>query len=175
MMINLQSGRSVDSPSKWIQLSLTALVLLAAIPAGGCRICADCEDLAYPAYGGAWQRTEREKGRVGSVFDPGGAKLASLIDREGPDQPDEIIRRLETERSGDSDLDPGMDDEDGDSDAADDSSTKDSRAKEADRLKDRKLEDIEDENEDELRKKSLDDIEVRIIPGRAPTMIQTKK
>lgn len=41
----------------------------------GCRVCQTCDE--YPAYGGSWQRTNRVSGRVGSVFDPAGAKVAS--------------------------------------------------------------------------------------------------
>ena len=48
---------------------------------GGCRLCADCDLDAYPSYGGAWQRTVRDSGRVGSVFDPGGSRAADLSER----------------------------------------------------------------------------------------------
>lgn len=43
----------------------------------GCAICTNCEDEAYPSYGGIWQRTDRFDGRVGSVFAPAGAKVAT--------------------------------------------------------------------------------------------------
>jgi hypothetical protein len=36
----------------------------------GCAMCANCDDYAYPAFGGKWQRADRFHGRVGSVFDP---------------------------------------------------------------------------------------------------------
>ena len=60
-------------------IAAAALVLLAGGP--GCRLCCDGEDLAYPAYGGAWERTNRDSGRVGSIFDPGGARVADLSPR----------------------------------------------------------------------------------------------
>ncbi|WP_144057570.1 hypothetical protein [Novipirellula maiorica] len=80
------------------------LVLLALLmglaPTTGCRICAECEDLAYPAYGGAWQRTRRDGGRVGSIFDPAGARTPELVSRDLPLSPDEKERAI---RSGDED------------------------------------------------------------------------
>lgn len=60
----------------------------------GCRICSDCGDGDYPAYGGAWQRTVRETGRVGSIFDPAGGRIANLTDR---DDPVEIDQRQRTD------------------------------------------------------------------------------
>lgn len=135
------------------------------LPMAGCRICADCEDMAYPAYGGARQRTQRESGRVGSIFDPGGGRASDLVSRDEPDSPDEIQRELQKDKPniGDPDDDPmdeGLDDE--------------SETPKTDRLRDRKLEDIENDAEDNLRGKSLDDIEVRIIPGRKPKMVTTR-
>lgn len=60
-----------------------------AIVAGGvvagCTIPSDCGDLDYPTYGGAWQRTRRDSGRVGSVFDPAGARSATLSSRDLPE------------------------------------------------------------------------------------------
>lgn len=53
----------------------------------GCRICTDCEDEAYPTYGGIWQRTDRFNGRVGSLFAPAGAK----IDRASTGYSDEAM------------------------------------------------------------------------------------
>lgn len=55
----------------------------------GCTIPSDCGDLDYPTYGGAWQRTRRDAGRVGSVFDPAGARAAVLTDRNAAAQADE--------------------------------------------------------------------------------------
>ncbi|MFG0261953.1 MAG: hypothetical protein ACF788_06150 [Novipirellula sp. JB048] len=76
-------------------------LLIGLAPAGGCRICAEGEDLAYPAYGGAWQRTRRDAGRVGSLFDPAGARAPELVRRDQPLSADEEERamRARLERS----------------------------------------------------------------------------
>jgi len=129
----------------------------------GCRICADCEDLAYPAYGGVWQRTSRDTGRVGSVFDPGGAKASELVARDTPPKPDELERERQEAR-GDKISDPDRGDEKEESEPKPDDK-RDFESKE-DELRKRKLEDIEEEKEDELRKKELDNINIRLIPGQ---------
>ncbi len=95
-------------------LAFVALILVA--PSTGCRLCCDNEDLAYPAYGGAWQRTRRDSGRVGSLFDPAGARAATLVSRDDPSTVDEIYRSSETERNrNDTDDvdDPGSGDSEG--------------------------------------------------------------
>lgn len=61
---------------------LVCLPLCLLLAFSGCRICQDCGDLDYPTYGGAWERTRRDSGRVGSIFDPAGARSATLSDRE---------------------------------------------------------------------------------------------
>lgn len=146
------------------------LVFGSMLPLAGCRICADCEDLAYPAYGGAWQRTSRESGRVGSVFDPGGAKMATLVNREEPDSVDEITREVQSARdkTQDPDRDPDRRGEDEDSMDLDDDTDpgKD--------FENRDLDDIENDAEERLRGRDLEDIEVRLIPGRKPKMVTTK-
>lgn len=73
--------------------SLAIAVVIAAIlvPCGGCRICAECNDLDYPAYGGLWQRTRRDSGRVGSVFDPAGAKVSELSAAESDRSPEAAL------------------------------------------------------------------------------------
>ena len=57
----------------------------------GCTLCQNCGDLDYPTYGGAWERTRRDSGRVGSIFDPAGARSATLSDRDS-DSNDASIR-----------------------------------------------------------------------------------
>lgn len=156
-----------------IRSVLLGLVLIAVtLPFGGCRICADCEDLDYPAYGGAWQRTLRQSGRVGSVFDPGGAKAAMLVDKTTPEDPDEIERRRQEASDKDDDFDPDERDAD-DEDEGDDEKSESMKERE-EKLRQQELDDIESEEDElELRKKGLDDIEVRIVPGRGPVMIKT--
>lgn len=70
--------------SRLVGLCLAAL-LLSSSP--GCRLCCDSDDPAYSAYGGVWARTHRDTGRVGSVFDPGGAIAEKITPKEAiPDQ-----------------------------------------------------------------------------------------
>jgi hypothetical protein len=143
----------MDKIGRWAAVFLLSAGL---VPLGGCRICADCEDLAYPAYGGAWQRTQRYAGRVGSVFDPAGARSPTLSDREGPPTPDELERQRQ-QSSGEQSLDPDRRLEGG---FEDDRSPR----SETDDLLERALDDIRDEKEDELRERTLDDINIRVIP-----------
>lgn len=67
------------------RLAAVGWVLGSLILVGGCRLCADCDDDAYASYGGAWQRTNRDAGRVGSVFDPGGSRASDLSQRAESD------------------------------------------------------------------------------------------
>ena len=77
-----------------IRILLIALTMASGF---GCRVCQTCDE--YPAYGGSWQRTNRVSGRVGSVFDPAGAKVASYVeDRATPEVPDPVV---EDDRFGD--------------------------------------------------------------------------
>lgn len=66
---------------------------------GGCRLGADCDLESYPAYGGAWQRTVRDSGRVGSIFDPGGSRASDLSARADSSENDAENRaRLDTDK-----------------------------------------------------------------------------
>jgi hypothetical protein len=65
-------------------VTLAATIVAGGVVAG-CTIPSDCGDLDYPTYGGAWQRTRRDSGRVGSVFDPAGARSATLSSRDLPE------------------------------------------------------------------------------------------
>jgi len=56
---------------------LSVIACLGLMMIGGCRVCDSCDDCAYPTYGGSWERTNRNHGRVGSIFAPAGAKVAS--------------------------------------------------------------------------------------------------
>ncbi len=50
---------------------LNAVLCLGLLVASaGCSICQGPDDYGYPAYGGRWQRTNRDYGRVGSRFTP---------------------------------------------------------------------------------------------------------
>ncbi|NND96303.1 MAG: hypothetical protein HKN47_03110 [Pirellulaceae bacterium] len=99
---------------------IVATLLFAVGILSGCRLCDTSEDLAYPAYGGAWQRTVRDSGRVGSLFDPAGARASELVSREAPITADELERsRREEEDKADRPSDE-TDDEDPESSASDD-------------------------------------------------------
>lgn len=86
----------------WVSGVLGILVLL-----GGCRLCADCDDEAYASYGGAWQRTHRDSGRVGSIFDPGGSRTSDLSERAKSDGPN--VTNHDALRSDDAAADAGGD------------------------------------------------------------------
>lgn len=150
----------MDRLGRWIALLLLTMVLLQL---GGCRICADCEDLAYPAYGGAWERTRRDSGRVGSLFDPAGAQSLSLADRDQPPTPDALERDRQEERNGGFDL--------FDRDNTQDKPDSPPRTEEdLDDLLKRKLDDIQDQDEERLREKRLDDINISILPRKVSTL-----
>ena len=156
-------------------VSTGCLVVAVLVLSGGCRICQDCEDLSYPAYGGAWERTIRDSGRVGSMFDPGGARASNLVSRDRPPQPDELERRRQSEE-GSAGVDSGFDENDpdlfGDRDA-DDRDDKSSRGDGSSAERDRDFEEpaADDPLELELerRRKELEEMDlqdIRVIPGK---------
>ncbi|WP_146516662.1 hypothetical protein [Rubripirellula amarantea] len=169
-MTDRHTTRDDHGTSQVLRLSLLIALMLAIAPMTGCRICSDCEDLDYAAYGGAWQRTLRDRGRVGSAFDPAGAKAAMLVDRDTPEGQADIQRQQQSDRDKDVDNSGDVDDTEDPKESPDDEDTFRDRAKD---LRDQELDDIESDREDELRKKGLDDIEVRIIQGRPPLMVNT--
>jgi hypothetical protein len=67
-------------------IATTLLIACGSSMLSGCTIPSDCGDLDYPTYGGAWQRTRRDSGRVGSIFDPAGARAPSLTARDDPSE-----------------------------------------------------------------------------------------
>lgn len=160
--------RSLNMHSYTLRLLTCLGILIFALSLTGCRICKSCEDFDYPSYGGSWQRTVRDQGRVGSLFDPAGAKVASLTDRDAPDTEDEI------ERSKPENQDDPMNDElEGEEAEDSDSDTRDREPNQGD-LDNQDLNDIESEKDDSLEDLKLDDIEVRLVPSKAPVMINTK-
>lgn len=79
-----------------IRTAAFAVALTSPFAAVGCTLTSDQGDMDYPTFGGAWQRTRPDSGRVGSIFDPAGARLATLSPKSPP-------RMEETERTaGDS-------------------------------------------------------------------------
>ncbi|MEM1224685.1 MAG: hypothetical protein AAGJ40_03255 [Planctomycetota bacterium] len=78
----------------WLSIvgcSLLAMTIFGSV--SGCRLCADCDLDSYPTYGGAWQRTRRDSGRVGSIFDPGGSRAADVDARTDSESADARLRR----------------------------------------------------------------------------------
>jgi hypothetical protein len=143
-----------------------ASLISAALLLGGCRICADCEDAAYPAYGGSWQRTIRNTGRVGSLFDPAGAKAFDLASRDEPEGADELEReRYKARGSAVKDPDETEEELERESESIDDSLEEQKLRDREDELRDRKLEDIDNPKEKEQQQKELDEIDVRVIQG----------
>lgn len=137
---------------RWLAAGILAM---AVAPLTGCRICPDCEDIAYPAYGGSWQRTRRDSGRVGSVFDPAGAKTAELTPRDSPTASDELERLRRKDRV------PRMPDPQDLPEGDEPAPGTDRR----DDLRQRGLDDLDDDDDSDLRKKNLQDIEVKVVPG----------
>lgn len=64
------------------RIAVLMLSLATCLTATGCRLCCDSEDAAYAAYGGAWQRTQRNTGRVGSLSEPAGVRVDNLSPRD---------------------------------------------------------------------------------------------
>jgi len=140
---------------KSMRAAVSSVLLMGTllIPMTGCRICLDTHDLDYPTYGGAWQRTTRDSGRVGSLFDPAGGKVATLVDRNEPPTPD-LMERMK--HSGDVGSSPS------DDPAVDDASEKLREVDPTDELMKRELDDITEEKEGELKDRQLDEIEIRV-------------
>jgi len=108
----------------------------------GCTIPSDCGDLDYPTYGGAWQRTRRDSGRVGSVFDPAGARTATLSPRELPETDGETRSARDSILSAPPDTLRALDDpQEADDDPLRQPSPSDRIS--PDRLRDLRLEDID--------------------------------
>jgi len=79
-----------DSVSRLAAATFSLAVVTLLGFAGGCTLAPDCDLEDYGAYGGRWQRTLRNSGRVGSVFDPAGAQLPY----DGPNAPTEGVDRF---------------------------------------------------------------------------------
>ena len=97
------SIRAIANTAAAVSRGFTAALLLIAFltTSSGCRLCCDPETESFPAYGGAWERTSRTSGRVGSIFDPGGARIGSFAPRETANQVDLLdADRLRDAQSG---------------------------------------------------------------------------
>jgi hypothetical protein len=117
----------------------------------------------YPAFGGSWQRTVRDTGRVGSIFDSAGGKVAKLTDRDQPLPTDAQERQQQGLRT------EGMFDPETNDSSPDNKPGKAGPPLTPEQLKNQSLEDIpEGEEGRKLRLKSLDEINVRRLPDTPP-------
>lgn len=157
----------------------TALLAIVILSSTGCTLCSTSGDLAYPAYGGAWQRTIRDSGRVGSVFDPAGARASTLVSRDQPETADELERgRREAEALMNPD-DPlptpelDLDDDEPTPNIDDTTPSPD----ETDPSDDPRLEGFGEEDDPELERKKEElrneELDVKVIPGKPlPPMLR---
>ena len=74
-------------------------ILLAgiALSTSGCLTCCTPNYEMYPAFGGAWERTNRTSGRVGSIIDPGGELVAYHSPSPPHQTPDTSVEVPESE------------------------------------------------------------------------------
>lgn len=157
-----QASRFV-SPVRLPSLMVALLCALVLMSLAGCRLCDNSEDFAYPTYGGAWQRTVRDGGRVGSVFDPAGARSSTLVSRDATEPVDEQQRRLRGASEEEKEERPEnmFRDEDEDTDGAEDLPPP------RESLEDGSLEDGEDPKLDEEKRKLREEPfeSVKVIEG----------
>jgi len=132
-----------SSRRRHTNLAFASLMVSFAIALTGCTLCQDCGDLEYPTYGGAWQRTRRDSGRVGSIFDPAGARTATLSERDS-DREDSSFRTDAPAGSGlpAGDAEGRMDDPKNDSAGSEKEKSPSDRSKDLDQLRELDLNDI---------------------------------
>ncbi|MEM9645403.1 MAG: hypothetical protein AAF989_10440 [Planctomycetota bacterium] len=93
------------------RLGMTVLGLTCMLAAStGCRICCPGDTEAYGAYGGKWARTHRSQGRVGSVFDPGGALVSNLSAKDEPPSAADLERQRRSREEGEDGENDGLPD-----------------------------------------------------------------
>ena len=109
----MKANEQLNPADRPVSRTFIGLLLIAAVAStgSGCRLCCDSEDIAYGAYGGVWERTNRDSGRVGSLFDAGGARVSSLSPRDSVENVDDQRSRIipleqEEDRRGEPTEDP---------------------------------------------------------------------
>jgi hypothetical protein len=91
--------------------NLPAIAMLTLL-CGGCTLCPNCDPDAFAAYGGRWERTDRDHGRVGSLFAPAGAQIPYGYDpgeasaKQAADAPSAAADDKKSEDTQDSVLEP---------------------------------------------------------------------
>lgn len=154
-MLSIQpTPSSAAAVSRGLATALLLIVVLAT--STGCRLCCDPETEAFPAYGGAWERTNRTSGRVGSTFDPGGARIGSFTPRETANQVDLLDTDRLQENQGDEDAPPNETEPD---DGTEGNAETDSEAADREAERERKFQ----ERLKSFEERQLEDIDV--IPG----------
>ena len=98
----MRANHTLTTATDPVSRGLFGLLMVAAMvmTGSGCRLCCDSEDVAYPAYGGLWERTNRNSGRVGSLFDPGGARGGNMATKESTDKLEDALKRMAPLREG---------------------------------------------------------------------------
>jgi hypothetical protein len=146
------------------------MLMLLVAPLSGCRICNNTEDLAYPSYGGAWERTIRDSGRVGSLFDPAGARSSALTAKDAAVTQDELERGRRAEEDAMAPSDQGgkesmpAEENTGGENTGGENTDGENSGDEPNLDEDKIDEDLK-ERMKELRDQDLDD--VKIIPGES--------
>ena len=92
----MKANQQLNHANHPVSRTIFGLLLTTALvtTSSGCRLCCDSEDVAYGAYGGAWERTHRDSGRVGSLFDPGGARVSNLSPRDSVEGAEDARSRI---------------------------------------------------------------------------------
>lgn len=150
-----------------------ALLTVCLSPLAGCRLCSDCGDLDYPTYGGAWQRTTRDTGRVGSIFDPGGAQASDLVRRDSAITPDELERNRQLSEGGETQNFDSSQDEPADGDSGSempDESTEQENPIDPEAEFERRKQELRERGNKELGETEL---EAKVVPGQlAPPLLR---
>ena len=89
--------------SKFTRALAVISICGAVASSSGCLTCCAPNYEMFPAYGGAWERTNRTHGRVGSIFEPAGVLVAQ--NAATATEPEEL-QPTEPERKLESDLEP---------------------------------------------------------------------
>lgn len=65
---------------------LTLVAVISTPFLSGCSTCCSTDDYNYPTYGGKWERTDRQYGRVGSIFTDGRVNSSAATPMMEPEE-----------------------------------------------------------------------------------------
>ncbi|SMP75297.1 hypothetical protein SAMN06265222_1195 [Neorhodopirellula lusitana] len=162
MLRRLIQGRLAPAQRFHAKIGVGVLAAgLCLVSLAGCRLCADCDLDSYPSYGGAWQRTQRDSGRVGSIFDPGGSRVADLSQKITAEQAENDLYSGDSANGGSTGS--------GDASSADRSSNEGTDEEPSDNFNERSLDDDQQlrDMENRLRDLDLQDINYRQPDGNS--------